>query len=90
MVNIYIAVAISLGFGICTYWWGRHSAVEPTIENVLGVLEKGKLLESLKMINPDCRNVNFAVFGVSLATINFVLSFVISSVSYYLYSNAKN
>ena len=58
--------------------------------NNLGVLEKGKLLESLKVINPDCRNVDFAVFGVSLATINFVLSFVISSVSYYLYSYAKN
>ena len=56
----------------------------------LSILEEGKLLESLSVINPDCRNVNFAVFGVSLATINFVLSFVISSVSYYLYSNAKN
>ena len=56
----------------------------------LSILEEGKLLESLSVINPDCRNVNFAVFGVSLATINFVLSFVISSVSYYLYSHAKN
>ena len=56
----------------------------------LSILEEGKLLESLKVINPDCRNVNFAVFGVSLATINFVLSFVISSFSYYLYSYAKN
>ena len=46
MVNIYVAVAISLGFGICTYWWGRHSAVEPTIENVLGVLEKGNYIKT--------------------------------------------
>ena len=56
----------------------------------LSILEEGKLLESLSVINPDCRNVNFAIFGVSLATINFVLSFVISSFSYYLYSYAKN
>ena len=54
------------------------------------ILEKGKLLESLKIINPDCRNVNFTIFGVSLATINFILSFVICSISYYFYSNAKN
>ena len=77
---------------------GYHVGIEQELyhsifncsDNNLGVLEKGKLLESLKVINPDCRNVNFAVFGISLATINFVLSFVISSVSYYLYSNAKN
>ena len=77
---------------------GYHVGIEQELyqsifnrsDNNLGVLEKGKFLESLKVINPDCRNVNFAVFGVSLATINFVLSFVISSVSYYLYSYAKN
>ena len=40
MVNIYVAVAISFGFGILTYWWGKHSAVEPTIGNMLEVLEK--------------------------------------------------
>ena len=77
---------------------GYHVGIEQELyrsifncsDNNLGVLEKGKLLESLSVINPDCRNVNFAVFGVSLATINFVLSFVISSFSYYLYSYAKN
>ena len=77
---------------------GYHVGIEQELyqsifncsDNNLGVLEEGKLLESLSVINPDCRNVNFAVFGVSLATINFVLSFVISSVSYYLYSYAKN
>ena len=46
MVNIYVAVAISLGFGICTYWWGRHRAVEPTIENVLGIFEKGNYIKN--------------------------------------------
>ena len=77
---------------------GYHVGIEQELyqsifncsDNNLGVLEKGKLFESLKVINPDCRNVNFAIFGVSLATINFVLSFVISSVSYYLYTCAKN
>ena len=96
--NTKIMIYILLTFLISMTLSGYHVGVEQELyqsvfncsDNNLGVLEKGKLLESLKVINPDCRNVNFAVFGVSLATINLILSFVISSVSYYLYSNAKN
>ena len=77
---------------------GYHVGIEQELyqsifncsDDNLSILEEGKLLESLNVINPDCRNVNFAIFGVSLATINFVLSFVISSFSYYLYSHAKD
>tara|TARA_A100001015_G_scaffold149555_1_gene165875 strand:- start:293 stop:769 length:477 start_codon:yes stop_codon:yes gene_type:complete len=96
--NTKIMIYILWTFLISMTLSGYHVGVEQELyqsvfscsDSNLGVLEKGKLLESLKMINPDCRNVNFAVFGVSLATINLILSFVISSVSYYLYSNAKN
>jgi len=96
--NKRVIFFIFLTFLISMTLSGYHVGIEQELyqsifncsDNNLGVLEKGKLLESLKVINPDCRNVNFAIFGVSLATINFVLSFVISSVSYYLYSYAKN
>ena len=96
--NKRVIFFIFLTFLISMTLSGYHVGIEQELyqsifncsDNNLGVLEKGKLLESLKVINPDCRNVNFAVFGVSLATINFLLSFVISSVSYYLYSYAKN
>ena len=96
--NTRIIIYIFLIFLLSMALSGYHVSIEQELyqsifncsDNNLGVLEKGKLLESLKVINPDCRNVNFAVFGVSLATINLILSFVISSVSYYLYSNAKN
>ena len=96
--NKRVIFFIFLTFLISMTLSGYHVGIEQELyqsifncsDNNLSVLEKGKLLESLKVINPDCRNVNFAVFGVSLATINFVLSFVISSVSYYLYSYAKN
>ena len=97
-LNTKMIVYIFANFLISVTLSGYHVGVEQELyqsvfncsDNNLGVLEKGKLLESLKVINPDCRNVNFAVFGVSLATINLILSFVISSVSYYLYYNAKN
>ncbi len=89
---------IFLTFLISMTLSGYHVGIEQDLyksifncsDNNLSILEEGKLLESLNVINPDCKNVNFAVFGVSLATINFVLSFVISSVSYYLYFYAKN
>ena len=96
--NTKMCIYVFLTFLISMTLSGYHVGIEQELyqsifncsDNNLGVLEKGKLLESLSVINPDCRNVNFAVFGVSLATINFVLSFVISSFSYYLYSYAKN
>ena len=96
--NKRIIFFIFLTFLISMILSGYHVGIEQELyqsifncsDDNLSILEEGKLLESLSVINPDCRNVNFAVFGVSLATINFVLSFVISSFSYYLYSYAKN
>ena len=93
-INIYIFFTFLISMLLSGYHVGIEQELYQSIFNCsddnLSILEEGKLLESLSVINPDCRNVNFAVFGVSLATINFVLSFVISSFSYYLYSYAKN
>ena len=96
--NKKVIFFIFLTFLISMTLSGYHVGIEKELyqsifncsDDNFSILEEGKLLESLNVINPDCRNVNFAVFGVSLATINFVLSFVISSVSYYLYYHAKN
>ena len=97
-LNTKMCIYVFLTFLISMTLSGYHIGIEQELyqsflncsDNNLSILEEGELLESLNVINPDCRNVNFAIFGISLATINFVLSFVISSVSYYLYSNAKN
>ena len=93
-ISIYIFFTFLISMTLSGYHVGIEQELYQSIFNCsddnLSILEEGKLLKSLSVINPDCRNVNFAVFGVSLATINFVLSFVISSVSYYLYSYAKN
>ena len=93
-ISIYLFFTFLISMTLSGYHVGIEQELYQSIFNCsddnLSILEGGKLLESLSVINPDCRNVNFAIFGVSLATINFVLSFVISSVSYYLYSNAKN
>ena len=44
-----------------------------TNENI-NTINKSELLESLKNVLPNCKNVNFRIFGFSLATINFIIS----------------
>ena len=44
-----------------------------TNEN-LNTIDKSELLKSLSNVLPNCKNVNFRIFGSSLATINFIIS----------------
>ena len=44
-----------------------------TNENV-NTINKSELLENLNNLLPNCKNVNFRIFGFSLATINFIIS----------------
>ena len=45
--------------------------------NSLNITDKNELLELLNSEVNSCKNVDFRIFGLSLATINFLLSFVI-------------
>lgn len=53
-------------------------------------LDKDKILNSLQQTNYGCKNVNFRILGFSLATINFIISFVITFLSIYIFKNEKN
>ena len=59
-----------------------------TGENIKA-LEKEEILKSLNNIQPDCRDVDFSLFGISLATLNFIISFVFTMVIVYISKNAK-
>ena len=60
-----------------------------TNENV-NTINKSELLENLNNLLPNCKNVNFRIFGFSLATINFILSIALTLITIrYLY-NEKN
>ena len=59
-----------------------------TGENIKG-LEKEEILKSLNNIQPDCKDVDFSLFGVSLATLNFIISFVLTIVIVYIFNYAK-
>ena len=76
---------------------GYHVSIEKGIieplfsctgENIKA-LEKEEILKSLNNIQPDCKDVDFSIFGVSLATLNFIISFVLTLVIVYTFKYAK-
>ena len=52
-------------------------------------LSKEQLLEQLKQTNVSCKDVSFTILGLSLATINMVLSFILSLVFLILFRNCR-
>ena len=76
---------------------GYHLSIEKGIieplfsctgENVKSLV-KEEILKSLNNIQPDCRDVDFSLFGISLATLNFIISFVFTIVIVYIFKYAK-
>ena len=47
-------------------------------QNIAESLTKEQLLEELKNSNVSCKEVNFRIFGFSLATINTIFSLILS------------
>ena len=54
------------------------------------ITDKLDLLNSLKKTMPSCKNVDFKLFGLSLATINLIISLIISAISITLIKYEKN
>ena len=61
-----------------------------TNEN-LNSTDKTELLNSLNSYLPNCKDINFKIFGMSLATINFILSIalVLITIKYFVYEKNK-
>ena len=57
------------------------------IEDLSKLLSKEQLLEQLKQNTLSCKDVDFAVFGFSLAAINAMLSIVLSVIFIRLFIN---
>ncbi len=77
---------------------GYHLGIENNIfsefsgcsNQSLNIIDKSKLLESLNSFLPNCKDVNFRIFGLSLATINFFLSIALATISIKYYFYEKN
>ncbi len=60
-----------------------------TSEN-LNLIDKTELLQNLNNFLPNCKDVNFNIFGLSLATINFILSIALTLITIRYVLNEKN
>ena len=58
-------------------------------KKLLGSLSKEQLLEQLKQNNISCKDVSFTMLGLSLATINMFLSFILSFVFVVFFINYR-
>ena len=77
---------------------GYHVGIENSIfeefsgctsENI-NITNKLDLLNNLKKTMPSCKNVDFKLFGLSLATINLIISLIISAISITIIKYEKN
>ena len=92
-----LLVILGLTFVASVLLSGYHVSIEKGIiepifsctgDNI-NALEKEEILKSLNNIQPDCKDVDFSIFGVSLATLNFIISFVLTIVIVYIFKYAK-
>ena len=90
-------VILGLTFLLSVLLSGYHVGIEKGIiepifsctgENI-NALEKEEILKSLNNIKPDCKDVDFSLFGISLATLNFINSIVLTVVIVYIFRYAK-
>ena len=96
--NLYWLIFLIIIFIISSILSGYHVGIENNIfeefsgctGNNINITNKVELLESLNNSMPNCKNVDFKILGLSLATINFIISVVISSVSIKYFINEKN
>ena len=94
--NVLLSI-LALTFVTSVLLSGYHISIEKGIvkpifsctgENIDDI-QKEEILKSLNNIQPDCKNVNFSLFGISLATLNFIISFVITVIIVYIFKYAK-
>ena len=92
-----LLVILGLTFMASVLLSGYHVSIEKGIiepifsctgDNI-NALEKEEILKSLNNFQPDCRDVDFSLFGISLATLNFIISFVLTIVIVYIFKYAK-
>ena len=93
LLLVLLALTFMSSFLISGYHVGiEKNIIEPffSCSNInTGIVNKKEILKSLKEIQPDCKSVDFSFFGVSLATLNFINSFVLIVVIVYIFKHAK-
>ena len=96
--NLFWLYALLLIFFSSFLLSGYHFGIEQEVfkefsgctGNSLDIIDKNELLKILNSEVNSCKNVDFKIFGLSLATINFLLSFIIFILILKVIKNEKN
>ena len=96
--NLFWLYALLLVFFSSFLLSGYHFGIEQEVfkefsgctGNSLDIIDKSELLKILNSEVNSCKNVDFKIFGLSLATINFLLSFIIFILILKVFKNEKN
>ena len=92
IILIIISFVFLCGAALSFYHFGIEQgffkeSIACSTGDIMNSLTKEELLEKLKKNTISCKDVSFRVFGFSLATINIILSFVLSVIFTKLFIN---
>ncbi len=87
-----------LTFFISVVLSGYHVGIENNIfkefsgctNNNINLIDKEELLKSLNYSRPSCKNISFKILGFSLASINLIISSIISIYIFLVIKYEKN
>ena len=85
MISLSGAVLAFYHFGIEQGFFNESAVCES--QNLQEGLTKQDILEQLKQNTVSCKDVNFTLFGLSLASINIIVSFILFMIFIRLYRN---
>ena len=85
MISLSGAVLAFYHFGIEQGFFNESAVCES--QNLQEGLTKQDILEQLKQNTISCKDVNFTLFGLSLASINIIVSFILFMIFIRLYRN---
>ena len=90
----FLLITFFLSFLLSGYHFGIEQEIFKEFSgctgNSINIIDKNELLKLLNSEVNTCKNVDFKIFGLSLATINFLLSFVIFILVLKVIKNEKN
>ncbi len=95
--TIWLLALVSI-FTLNAFLSGYHVGIENSFfsefsgctNDSLDIQDKDQLLNKLKDINVSCKDVVFKIFGLSLATINLIISLTIVALGINYFNYAKN
>ena len=92
----FIFISLGLIFASATILSLYHVGIEQGFfkeslvcvsNNEINILNKKDLLKEFQKTVISCKNIEFTLFGLSLATINVIISFILSVITFKLFLN---